>query len=249
MKKVVIIPARLASTRLPQKVLADIVGIPMIVRVASQVLKSSIKDVFVACDSEKIAHVVSSYGIKTILTDENLPSGTDRVFQAYQKLGRSYDLIVNVQGDLPLLDPISMVRPKKLDYLCNLLWKSDFDIATFATPIKTLEEINNPNVVKPVISFIKKNYGQALYFSRSPVPYSKTLNYTYYHHIGIYVYKQKALEKFVSLKPSILEKRESLEQLRALENNMKIVVKITNSYPLGVDTKEDLQKVISLLKK
>ena len=105
MKKVVIIPARLASTRLPQKVLADIVGIPMIVRVAKQVLKSSIKDVFVACDSEKIANVVSSYGIKTILTDADLPSGTDRVYQAYQKLGKDYDIIINVQGDLPLLDP------------------------------------------------------------------------------------------------------------------------------------------------
>jgi 3-deoxy-manno-octulosonate cytidylyltransferase (CMP-KDO synthetase) len=242
MKKVVIIPARLASTRLPQKVLADIVGIPMIVRVAKQVLKSSIKDVFVACDSEKIANVVSSYGIKTILTDADLPSGTDRVYQAYQKLGKDYDIIINVQGDLPLLDP------NNIELLISLE-KEDFDIATLASPIKNEEEITNPNVVKPVISFVKKNYGQALYFSRSPVPYSKTANNTYYHHIGIYAYKQKALEKFVSLKPSALEQRESLEQLRALENNMKIVVKITNSYPLGVDTKEDLEKVISLLKK
>lgn len=241
MKSVIIIPARLASTRLPNKVLLDIEGLPMIIRVAKQALKSSIKDVFIACGDKEIYDVAKSHNLNAILTDANLPSGTDRIWQAYGKIGKKYDIIINLQGDLPLLDP------KNIDDVLEAIKNNNCDIATLANPISLRQEVENPNIVKIAIAFINKTVGNALYFSRSPIPYSKN-NDEYYHHIGIYAYRASALEKFVSLKPSVLEKRESLEQLRALENGMKIVVKITNSFPLGVDTKEDLDKVRQILR-
>ena len=240
----IIIPARLASTRLPNKPLADIMGKPMIVRVFEQAKKANLGEVIVACDSPEIAEVINNVGGKAIITDANLPSGTDRIFAAMLQIPnyQNFETIINLQGDLPLIDPLV------ISSAANASLKTNTDIATVASVIQNQEEINNPNVVKIAISFADENLtnlGQALYFSRAPIPYNSD---RFYHHIGIYAYKRKALEKFVNLKPSLLEKTESLEQLRALENEMKIAVQIVSSHPLSVDTKEDLEKVKNFLK-
>jgi len=237
----IIIPARLASTRLPNKPLADILGKTMIVRVYEQAKKANLGEIVVACDSLEIAEAIENAGGKAIITDPNLPSGTDRIFAALQQLPNSeeFDVIVNLQGDLPIIDPQVIIAA------ANAALQSDADIATVASVIKNIDEISNPNVVKIAIAFLENpQLGQALYFSRAAIPYGKG---EYYHHIGIYAYKRKALEKFVNLKPSNLEKRESLEQLRALENGIKIVVQIVDSHPISVDTNEDLEQVKSFL--
>ena len=260
-KILTIIPARLASARLPNKPLADIEGKTMIVRVYEQAKKANLGEVIVACDSKEIADVITNVGGRVIITDPNLPSGTDRIFSALSQIenNQQFDVIVNLQGDLPVIDP-------QVIYSAAILaLNSDADIATVASIITNEDEINNPNVVKIAIAFMENknpmrrfvadvnpkfdqelNYkmGTALYFSRSAIPYGAQ---EYYHHIGIYAYKRTALEKFVKLKPSDLEKRESLEQLRALENNMKIVVGIVDSHPLSVDTALDLEKVKKFL--
>ena len=237
-KVIIIIPARLASTRLPNKPLAMIEGKTMIQRVYEQTLKANLGEVIIATDGEKIANEINKFGGKYILTNPDLQSGTDRIYSAYQLLKQDFDIIVNVQGDLPNIDP------RVISECVNLALESDCDIATVASKISDISEINNPNVVKIALA----QNGLALYFSRSPIPFSKNINDDYFHHIGIYAYKKNALEKFINLKPSPLEKRESLEQLRALENGMKIAVKIVDAHPLSVDTKEDLDKVINLIK-
>ena len=176
------------------------------------------------------------------MTDADLPSGTDRIFQALQKSGEDFDIIINLQGDLPL------VSPELINELTSFAENSDYDIITAVAEIHDESELDNPNVVKPAISWESKsqNKGKALYFSRSNIPHGKG---AIYHHIGIYVYKKAALEKFVSLDPSQLEKREKLEQLRALENNMTIGVLKTTHVPLGVDTQDDLEKVREIFSK
>ncbi len=237
-KVIIIIPARLASTRLPNKPLAMIEGKTMIQRVYEQALKANLGEVIIATDGEKIANEINKFGGKYILTNPDLQSGTDRIYSAYQLLKQDFDIIVNVQGDLPNIDP------RVISECVNLALESDCDIATVASKISDISEINNPNVVKIALA----QNGLALYFSRSAIPFSKNINDDYFHHIGIYAYKKNALEKFINLKPSPLEKRESLEQLRALENGMKIAVKIVDAHPLSVDTKEDLDKVINLIK-
>ena len=237
-KVIIIIPARLASTRLPNKPLAMIEGKTMIQRVYEQALKANLGEVIIAIDGEKIADEIKKFGGKYILTNPDLQSGTDRIYSAYQLLKQDFDIIVNVQGDLPNIDP------NVISECVNLALENDCDIATVASKISDISEINNPNVVKIALA----QNGLALYFSRSPIPFSKNINDDYFHHIGIYAYKKNALEKFINLTPSPLEKRESLEQLRALENGMKIAVKIVNAHPLSVDTKEDLDKVINLIK-
>ena len=237
-KVIIIIPARLASTRLPNKPLAMIEGKTMIQRVYEQALKANLGEVIIATDGEKIANEINKFGGKYILTNPDLQSGTDRIYSAYQLLKQDFDIIVNVQGDLPNIDP------RVISECVNLALESDCDIATVASKISDISEINNPNVVKIALA----QNGLALYFSRSPIPFSKNINDDYFHHIGIYAYKKNALEKFINLTPSPLEKRESLEQLRALENGMKIAVKIVNAHPLSVDTQEDLDKVINLIK-
>lgn len=241
-KILTIIPARLASTRLPNKPIADILGKPMIVRVLEQAKKSGLGEVVVACDSEEIKSAVEKAGGKAILTDPNLPSGTDRIYAGMLALPnyQDFEIIVNLQGDLPVIDP------EVIKAAANAALESDADIATVASVIKNESEISNPNVVKIAIAFVSQTLGQALYFSRSAIPHGKG---DYYHHIGIYAYKRKALEKFVKLSPSPLEKRESLEQLRALENQMKIVVQIVDSHPLSVDTAADLEAVKNFLGK
>ena len=237
-KVIIIIPARLASTRLPNKPLAMIEGKTMIQRVYEQALKANLGEVIIATDGEKIANEIKKFGGKYILTNPDLQSGTDRIYSAYQLLKQDFDIIVNVQGDLPNIDP------RVISECVNLALESDCDIATVASKISDISEINNPNVVKIALA----QNGLALYFSRSPIPFSKNINDDYFHHIGIYAYKKNSLEKFINLTPSPLEKRESLEQLRALENGMKIAVKIVDAHPLSVDTKEDLDKVINLIK-
>lgn len=243
-KILTIIPVRLASTRLPNKPLADICGKTMTQRVYEQALAANLGEVIIACDGEEIANEVKKFGGKYIITDPNLPSGTDRIYAAFKALGNNdFDLIVNLQGDLPNIDP-QVIRAA-----ADAALSDECDIATVASKIKNRDEITNPNVVKIAIAFKSENQGQALYFSRCPIPYSKENSGDYFHHIGIYAYKKAALEKFVKLETSILEKRESLEQLRALENNMKIFVKIVDAHPLSVDTLEDLEIVTKLISK
>ena len=237
-KVIIIIPARLASTRLPNKPLAMIEGKTMIQRVYEQALKANLGEVIIATDGEKIANEIKKFGGKYILTNPDLQSGTDRIYSAYKLLKQDFDIIVNVQGDLPNIDP------NVISECVNLALENDCDIATSASKISDISEINNPNVVKIALA----QNSLALYFSRSPIPFSKNINDDYFHHIGIYAYKKNSLEKFINLTPSPLEKRESLEQLRALENGMKIAVKIVNAHPLSVDTQEDLDKVINLIK-
>jgi 3-deoxy-manno-octulosonate cytidylyltransferase (CMP-KDO synthetase) len=247
MKKILtIIPARLASTRLPNKPLADILGQPMIVRVFEQAKKANLGEVLVACDCEEIASTIENVGGKAVITNPNLPSGTDRIFAALLQMPnyQDFEVIINLQGDLPVIDPQIVVA------VANASLQNNCDIATVASIIKNSDEINNPNVVKIAIAFgenksLGQKLGQALYFSRAPIPHGSA---QHYHHIGIYAYQRKSLEKFVNLKPSPLEMAENLEQLRALENQMKIAVQIVNSNPLSVDTQEDLEKVKKFLK-
>lgn len=231
MNPLIIIPARMASTRLPDKPMALIGGLPMIVQVAKRALDSGIGKVIVACDGEAIASAAQKYGFEAVITDSDLPSGSDRIYQALTKMGdnKKYDIIVNVQGDMPCLDP-QIVRQ-----VFEVLKNPEVDIATLAAVIKDEKEKTDPAVVK--IAMNAK--GRALYFSRATIPYGEG---KLYHHIGIYAYRRKALEKFVLLPPSPLEIREKLEQLRALEAEMKIGVAVVDTVPLGVDTAEGLEK-------
>jgi 3-deoxy-manno-octulosonate cytidylyltransferase (CMP-KDO synthetase) len=253
-KILTIIPARMASARLPNKPLADILGKPMILRVYEQAKKTNLGEVIVACDSKEIADIIDSVGGKAIITDPNLPSGTDRIFAALQKISNNqeFDVIINLQGDLPTIDPQIIIET------AQAILKANTDIATVASVIKNDQEVNNPNIVKIALTQaidillsnnLEKNLDpklrRALYFSRSAIPYGAK---QYYHHIGIYAYKHKALKEFVSLSPSALEKIENLEQLRALENQMSIAVKIVDYHPLSVDDAQDLEWVRSFVK-
>ncbi len=236
-KVLIIIPVRLASTRLPNKPLVDICGKTMIRRVYEQAVAADLGDVLIACDGEEIAAEAKRIGAKFVITDPNLPSGTDRIYAAFLAAKSDAEIILNLQGDLPNIDP------KVIQAAAQAVLQHDCDIATVASKIKNREEITNPNVVKIAIA----ESGRALYFSRSAIPFSKENYADFFHHIGIYAYKKSALEKFVKLAPSMLEQRESLEQLRALENDMKIFVKIVDTHPLSVDTKEDLEMVAKLI--
>jgi 3-deoxy-manno-octulosonate cytidylyltransferase (CMP-KDO synthetase) len=253
----VIIPARLASTRLPNKPLANINGQSMIARVAKKALLANVGKVIVACDSTIIAQEVSQLGVEAIITNPDLPSGTDRIYRALtifleQTNAKITDFsaIINLQGDLPL------INPELLQILALATINGESDITTLAAEIVEEAEINNPNVVKIAIANIARqnlanqllDIGNALYFSRSAIPHS--LNgkekVSFYHHIGIYGYKPLSLAKFINLKQSNLEKIESLEQLRALENKMSISVAIVNEVPVSVDDETDLAKAIKL---
>ena len=180
-KVIIIIPARLASTRLPNKPLAMIDGKTMIQRVYEQALKANLGEVFIATDGLEIGNEVKKFGGNYILTNPDLQSGTDRIYSAYKLLKEDFDIIVNVQGDLPNIDP------KVITECTNLALESDCDIATVASKITDISEINNPNVVKIALA----QNGLALYFSRSAIPFSKNINDDYFHHIGIYAYKKK----------------------------------------------------------
>lgn len=234
-RALVVIPSRLDSSRLEQKALADIAGKPMVVWVFKRSLQADIGEVVVATCGEAIADVITQHGGKSIITDPALPSGTDRVWAAYQALGEpEVDVIINVQGDLPLLNP---------DHLKSILKPfsdSSVDVATVAAPIKDSSEINNPNVVKIAMEQPKEGVARAVYFSRQAVPSNAN---TFYHHIGVYAYRPKALKAFVNYPPCYLELTERLEQLRFLQHGFRIDVAIVDEPPVSVDTQADLDKV------
>ncbi|MBN8544087.1 MAG: 3-deoxy-manno-octulosonate cytidylyltransferase [Alphaproteobacteria bacterium] len=231
-RPLIVIPARLAATRLPEKPLAMIGDVPMIVHVWRRAVESGIGDVLVACDSERIAAPIRQAGGVAVLTDANLPSGSDRVWAAIHE--SNHEIIINLQGDLPTLEP------QLLSVLLDTLSRSGADIATLAAPITRAEEHTNPSVVKAVIG----QDGRALYFTRATAPHGEGARY---HHIGIYAYKRDALRKFIGWAPSPLEIREKLEQLRALENGLQIAVSVVDTVPLGVDTPEDLERAREML--
>src|SRR5690606_336277 len=193
--------------------------------------------VAVACGDAAIAEAVRGAGGEAVMTDPNHPSGSDRIHEALVKLDpeRRHDAVVNLQGDLPAIDPTVVSAA------LTPLGDAAIDIATLATPIVDSHEIDDPNVVKAVLSLEPgQTIGRALYFSRRPVPSGEG---PLWHHIGIYAYRRAALERFVTLKPSPLEKREKLEQLRALENGMAIAAAVVDTLPLGVDTPADLERI------
>jgi len=237
----VVVPARMTSTRLPGKPLADINGMPMIVRVWQRAMEADVGPVVVACAEQVIFQAVSDVGGHAILTDPDHPSGSDRIYEALCAIdpGAGYDAIVNVQGDLPTIEP-EAVRAA-----LQPLADAQVDIATLVSEITEGEEKDNPNVVKAAVSFAHgATIGRALYFSRQRVPSGDG---PLYHHIGLYAFRRAALERFVALKPAPLEHRESLEQLRALEAGMRIDVALVDTVPLGVDTPADLERARQIL--
>ena len=235
---VVLIPARMASTRLPGKSLADIAGLPMIVHVLRRAEAARIGPVAVATDSEAIATAVEKAGGRALMTRADHASGSDRIFEALGTLDVRAGIIVNVQGDLPTL------RPDDLRAALVPLADPAVDIATLAAKISDPADGTNPNVVKVVGTPVGADRLRALYFTRATAPFGEG---PLYHHIGLYAYRRAALERFVTLKPSLLERRERLEQLRALEAGMRIDVMIVAAVPLGVDTPEDLARARALL--
>jgi 3-deoxy-manno-octulosonate cytidylyltransferase (CMP-KDO synthetase) len=238
---IILIPARMHSTRLPGKPLADIVGQPMIVQVLRHAETAKLGPVVVATDDETIATAVEKAGGRAIMTRSDHPSGSDRIFEALDLVdpkGRAR-IVINVQGDLPTLDPADLTSAlKPLD-------DPAVDIATLAAEIKKEAERINPNVVKLVGTPVGPRRLRALYFTRATAPWGDG---PLYHHIGLYAYRRAALQKFVHLPPTVLEQRERLEQLRALEAGMRIDAMIVDSVPLGVDTPEDLETARALLK-
>ena len=237
MSILVCIPARLSATRLPNKPLADIHGAPMIVRVMHQAQKANVGPVIIACCGEEIKNAVEAHGGIAVLTHPDLPSGTDRVFAALKAYDdeKKYKHIINVQGDLPL------VNPSDIKTLAQFMLGSEYDMMTLAAPFTNEEDKANPNIVKIAMKDIGVgDKTRAHYFSRSPIPNGAA---TAYHHIGIYGYTRHVLERFIKLKPSYLEITEKLEQLRAIEAGIKIDVVSVDAVPQSVDTLEDLENV------
>jgi 3-deoxy-manno-octulosonate cytidylyltransferase (CMP-KDO synthetase) len=238
---IVVIPARMASSRLPGKPLADIAGVPMIVRVWRQAVAAKVGPVLVAAAESQIADAIRSAGGAAILTAPDLPSGTDRIaaaLKSFDAQGR-FDVVVNLQGDLPALDPAYVKAA------VDALVGTGADIATLAAEIDVDADRDNPNVVKPIVAWEAGGLrGRALYFTRARAPHGEG---PLFHHIGIYAYTRAALTRFVALPPSALEKREKLEQLRALEAGMSIIVVRVDEVPLSVDTAQDLAKARKIL--
>jgi 3-deoxy-manno-octulosonate cytidylyltransferase (CMP-KDO synthetase) len=238
----VLIPARMAATRLPGKPLMDIAGLPMIVHVLRRAEAAGIGRVAVATDTPEIAAAVTAHGFEAVMTRPDHPSGSDRIHEALGKLDPegAADIVVNLQGDFPtiLADHIRSVLAPLAD--------PAVDIATLAAEIHTEEEALNPNVVKAVGSLIGPQRLRALYFTRATAPWGEGPRY---HHIGLYAYRRAALERFVRLPPSPLEQQEKLEQLRALEAGMRIDVMIVDTVPRGVDTPADLETARQILSK
>ena len=252
MSYTVLIPARLSSTRLPGKPLADIAGLPMVVRVAQRAAVAGAARCVVAADDESIVAACAEHGVQAILTRKDHPSGSDRLAEACAQLGLSGDdVVVNVQGDEPLIDPKLIEAVAQL-----LLARPEASMGTAAHPIETLADYRNPNVVKVVCDA----KGLASYFSRAPIPFSRDhgdeawwytaapkaghTGFTPLRHIGIYSYKAGFLREFPQLAPAPTEAMEQLEQLRALWHGHRIAVHITPDAPgAGVDTPEDLERV------
>jgi 3-deoxy-manno-octulosonate cytidylyltransferase (CMP-KDO synthetase) len=236
----ILIPARMASTRLPGKPLADIAGDPMIVHVMRRAEAAHLGPVVVATDSEVIAAAVEKAAGRAVMTRADHISGSDRIFEALQAADpeQRAHIIINVQGDLPTLPP------RDLAHAVAPLADDEVDIATIAAEIHRAEERTDPNVVKVVGTPLSETRLRALYFTRATAPSGPG---PLFHHIGVYAYRREALARFVHLPPSPLERREKLEQLRALEAGMRIDVSIVESVPLGVDTPEDLARARELL--
>ena len=241
-RTLVLIPARMAATRLPGKPLLDIAGLPMIVHVLRRAEAAGIGRVAVATDTPEIAAAVTAHGGEAVMTRADHPSGSDRIFEALGKLdpGGKCEIVVNLQGDFPT------ILPENIGSVLDPLADPAVDIATLAAEIHTEEESLNPNVVKAVGSPIGPRRLRALYFTRATAPWGDGPRY---HHIGLYAYRRAALERFVSLAPSMLERQEKLEQLRALEAGMRIDVMIVDSVPRGVDTPADLETARRILAK
>lgn len=246
MKFIAIIPARYASSRFPGKPLADMKGKPMIQRVYEQV-KKSVDAVWVATDDPRIYKVVETFGGKVVMTSPDHKSGTDRIKEAYSKIGGDFDVIINVQGDEPF------IQPEQIDILKNCFDSKDIELATLVKPFKKedgFDALFNPNSPKVVIN--KNN--EAIYFSRSIIPYVRDADHTkwldrhiFYKHIGMYAYRVDVLNEITRLPQSSLEKAESLEQLRWIENGYRIKVGYTDVETIGIDTPEDMARAITLL--
>lgn len=241
MKVLGVIPARYASSRFPGKPLADIAGKPMIQRVYEQCQQSeNISRLVVATDDQRIFDTVIDFGGKAVMTCQSHQSGTDRCFEALQKQNEHFDAVVNIQGDEPL------INPQQIDQLVRLLENENATIATLAFKIRNPDELYNPNVVKVVCS----KQGKALYFSRCTIPFLRDMpekatpdSFPFLKHIGLYAYSAESLKTICAMPPSLLEKAESLEQLRWLENGLTLFVGVTEYQNIGVDTPEDLEKL------
>ncbi|MGC6517414.1 MAG: 3-deoxy-manno-octulosonate cytidylyltransferase [Candidatus Puniceispirillaceae bacterium] len=233
---IILIPARMAASRLPGKPMADIAGKPLIEHVWAGAVSASIAPVFVATDHEAIYDHITSCGGQAVMTKDTHPSGSDRIYEAIMKIDPSgrYQKLINLQGDLPT------ITTKAIRALAHLLSLGRCDLATLVAKATT-DEISKPQVVKAVMSWDKDGLiGRAHYFSRQAVPHNAT---DYWHHIGLYGWQRQALERFVSLPPSPLEQTEKLEQLRALEAGMMIEACVIDEAPGGVDTMADLNAV------
>lgn len=237
---IVLIPARMSASRLPGKPLADICGLPMIVHVMRRAAATGLGRVVVATDSDEILKVVEAAGGEAVMTRADHPTGSDRIREAADLVDpeRRFERIINVQGDLPTLDPAIVSAA------AQLLDDPAVDIGTLAAVIVRPEEVSNPAVVKAIGTPIGERRLRALYFSRATAPSGEG---PLYHHIGLYAYRRAALERFVALPPAPLEQRERLEQLRALENGMRIDIAVVDTVPLGVDTPTELERARALI--
>jgi 3-deoxy-manno-octulosonate cytidylyltransferase (CMP-KDO synthetase) len=241
---IVLIPSRMASTRLPGKPLADIHGAPMIVHVWRRAMEAAVGPVHVACAEPEIQRAVEAAGGHAVLTDPAHPNGTARIHEALERLDpeRRHDIVVNIQGDLPTI-AAATVRAVLQPFA-----RPEVDIATLACIIRREEERTAPHVVKAVVPFAPDarpgSMARALYFSRATVPAGAG---DHYHHIGLYAFRRTAIERYVALPPGVLERRESLEQLRALEAGMRIEVVLVDTVPLGVDTPDELERARQML--
>ena len=238
MRTLIVIPARMASSRFPNKPMALIHGKPMIQRVWEQAVASNLGDVIVACSEREVLDRIISLGGKAILTDPDLPSGTDRIFEAIKNKNNinQFDSIINLQGDMPIIDPKHIIK-------VNTPLIQGFDIGTLVTDLID-NQVDNLNVTKVKIKWIKRNkIGQAFDFYKS----TNEKQDNAYHHVGIYSFRYETLKKFVSLQPSVNEKDRKLEQWRALDAKMTIGVSYVKNIPISVDTKEDLIHVENII--
>jgi 3-deoxy-manno-octulosonate cytidylyltransferase (CMP-KDO synthetase) len=237
---IVLIPARMNATRLPGKPLADIHGAPMIVHVWRRAIEANVGPVWVAADDRRVIEAVASAGGRAVMTRSNHPSGSDRIFEALGLVDADgvHDIVVNIQGDLPTVQP-SVVRACLAPLADHAV-----DIATLATPITREQEKDDPNVVKVIATELEPTRLRALYFTRARAPWGDG---RLLHHIGLYAYRRDALRRFVAAPPSPLERREKLEQLRALEAGMRVDVALVDTAPLGVDSPHDLERARVML--
>ena len=239
---ITIIPSRFSSTRLPGKPLVDIAGKPMIVRVYEQAKNAVLGKIVVATDDERILSVIQNFGGEAVLTSKNHSSGTDRIYEALTKIDpdKKFDQILNLQGDIPLIES------QAIQSCFELLKDSVVDIATIATKFRETDQRDDPNFVKAIGTQTNKNRFRALYFTRALAPSGEGPHYL---HIGLYAFRRKALERFVSLPQSPLEIRENLEQLRAIEDGMRIEFSLIDSKPIDVNTQNDLDELQKILTK